>query len=98
MNRLPQMASVTDLRNDYLTLFAKLNDGPIILAQRSKPAAVLVSPELWDTIARRLEQYELLAQADRIDAEMEADPTKIVTHEELKRRLSTKAKALHVGA
>ncbi len=98
MNRLPQMASVTELRNDYLALFAKLNDGPIVLAQRSKPAAVLVSPEQWDAIARRLEQFELLSQADRIDAEMEADPSKIVTHEELKRRLAAKAKALHVDA
>lgn len=98
MNRLPQLANVTELRNDYLALFAKLQNGPIVLAQRSKPAAVLVSPEQWDAIARRLEQYELLAQADRIDAEMDADPTQIVTHEELKRRLAAKVKAAHVDA
>jgi len=100
MNRLPQMASVTELRNDYLTLFAKLKNGPVVLAQRSKPAAVLISAAQWDDIARRLDQYELLAQADRIDAEMDADPSKVVTHEELKRRIAakTKAKTLHVDA
>lgn len=93
MNRLPQMASVTELRNDYNTLFARLSAGPIVLAQRSKPAAVLVSPEQWNEIARRLEQFELLAEARRNEARAEADPSTVITHAEVKRRIAAKTVA-----
>jgi len=63
MNRLPQMASVTDLRNDYNALLRRLSEGPIVLSQRSKPAAVLVSPTEWDQTAQLIK--ELQAQLSR---------------------------------
>jgi PHD/YefM family antitoxin component YafN of YafNO toxin-antitoxin module len=35
-----------------------LENGPVYLAQRSRPAAVLLSTEQWDRIAARLEDLE----------------------------------------
>jgi prevent-host-death family protein len=58
MQTLPQMASVTDLRNDYNALIGRLHEGPIVLSQRSKPAAVLVSPEYWNETARLIQELQ----------------------------------------
>lgn len=65
MNRLPQMASVTDLRNNYPKVIRRLSDGPIILAQRSKPVAVVISPQQWDMIADELAQLRRIVESDR---------------------------------
>jgi PHD/YefM family antitoxin component YafN of YafNO toxin-antitoxin module len=37
-----------------------LENGPVYLAQRSRPAAVLLSTEQWDRIAARLEDLETM--------------------------------------
>jgi prevent-host-death family protein len=72
MNRLPQMASVTDFRNNYVQLVERLNDGPIILAQRSKPVAVVISPQQWDNMADELAQLRRIVEGDRQLAEIDA--------------------------
>lgn len=69
MNRLPQMASVTDFRNNYVQLVEQLDNGPVILAQRSKPVAVVVSPQQWDRMVAELE--ELRDLVDVLEAEIE---------------------------
>ena len=46
---------------------------------------------------KHLEHMELLAKAKRRSAEMDNDPTTVVTHAELKQKLAEKARALHVG-
>lgn len=70
MNRLPQIASVTDLRNNYPKVIRRLSDGPIILAQRSKPVAVVISPQQWDTMADELAQLRRIVEGDRQLAEI----------------------------
>jgi PHD/YefM family antitoxin component YafN of YafNO toxin-antitoxin module len=62
MEKVQQIVPITDLRLAHLKVFSLLKNGPVILAQRSKPAAVLVSTALWDDIAQRLEE-----QQDAID-------------------------------
>lgn len=58
MNGLPQVVPVSELRNKHREVFRLLGKGPVILAQRSKAAAVLVSVEEWDRRARRLVELE----------------------------------------
>jgi hypothetical protein len=58
MEKVQQIVPVTDLRLAHVKVFSLLKNGPVILAQRSKPAAVLVSTKLWDDIARRLEEQQ----------------------------------------
>lgn len=65
MNKLPQIIPISDIRIRHGEVLGKLENGPVILAQRSRPAAVLVSVEEWDKIAQRmsdLEERELLRQ------------------------------------
>ncbi|MCE7987633.1 MAG: type II toxin-antitoxin system Phd/YefM family antitoxin [Caldilinea sp. CFX5] len=88
-----QTESVSGFRNNYKVALTKVENGPVLLLQNSKATAVLVSVEEWNTIAsrlKRLQQLEALAEAKRITAEMEADPTKRTSHEELKRLLLEK--------
>lgn len=58
MQTMPQVVPVSELRNHHREVFERLANGPIILAQRSKAAAVLVSVEEWDRQAKRLQELE----------------------------------------
>jgi PHD/YefM family antitoxin component YafN of YafNO toxin-antitoxin module len=87
---IPQIEPVTNLSKDYKTIFAKLNDGPVILAMRSRPAAVLLSVSDYEKMVTRLEQFELLAEAKRNLARADADPSTVISHDELKRLLLEK--------
>ena len=60
MERLPNMASISMLRNNYKGVFAQLTDGPVMIASRNQPAGVLISPEWWDRIVERLEDQDAL--------------------------------------
>jgi len=88
---MPQIEPVTGLSRDYKTIFAKLEKGPVFLAQRSKPAAVLLSVRNYEQLVERLKRLELLIEAKRILAEMESDPDSVISLDELKRRLAAKA-------
>jgi prevent-host-death family protein len=95
MQRLPQMASVTDLRNDYTALLARLRNGPIVLSQRSRPAAVLVSPDEWDETAQlikdlqeQLNRERRLRLSNQRYAARLADPSRGVTQEQLDQQLA----------
>lgn len=71
MNPIPQMESVTSLRNNYNALIARLSEGPIVLSQHAKGAAVLVSIEQWNEIAKQLKVLEGLLGAKRKVATVE---------------------------
>lgn len=96
MHPIPQMESVTSLRNHYNSLIARLRDGPIVLSQHAKGAAVLVSIEEWNQIAKRLKILEGLLEAKHNAAAAEADPSTVVSLAEVKRRIEAKA-AAHVA-
>jgi prevent-host-death family protein len=81
------MASVSDLKNRHLEVLARLKDGPILLASRNQPAAVLLSPEQWNDIVDLLEDYEdLLVAKERLE-EASADPSVMHPVADLRDRL-----------
>jgi PHD/YefM family antitoxin component YafN of YafNO toxin-antitoxin module len=84
---IPQIEPVTNLSKNYKVIFAKLSNGPVILAMRSRPAAVLLSVSDYEKMVTRLEQFELLAEAKRNLARAEANPSTVISHDELKRLL-----------
>jgi hypothetical protein len=60
-----------------------------------------LSPEMWKAVRRQAQMLEMMLAADRIRAEMDADPSSVVSHAELKRMLAEKKATLeaqHVGA
>jgi PHD/YefM family antitoxin component YafN of YafNO toxin-antitoxin module len=58
MYPIPQMAPVSDLKHRHLEVFKRLKNGPVVLASRSQPAAVLVSPERWNDIIEYIDDLE----------------------------------------
>lgn len=58
MYPVPQMAPISDLKHRHLEVFKRLKNGPVILANRSQPAAVLVSPERWNAIVEYIDDLE----------------------------------------
>lgn len=56
---LPQIAPVSDMRLHQNEIIVKAKQAPVILMERgSKPALVCVSPELWNTLAKYVDDLE----------------------------------------
>jgi PHD/YefM family antitoxin component YafN of YafNO toxin-antitoxin module len=59
MNRLPEIAPMSDMRLRQAEIIEKAQQGPVVLVERgSKPALVVLSPELWNALADRIEFLE----------------------------------------
>ncbi len=59
MNPLPEIAPISDMRVRQAEIVQKAQRGPVVLVERgSRPALVVLSPALWNTIAERLELLE----------------------------------------
>ena len=93
MIEVPQMATVAELRHNHLELFAKLAQGPVVIAQRSKPAAVLVSVEAWNRHVQQMRDLHLLLLHHKRWAALQQDPSQLVTEEELEQQLLNKGAA-----
>ncbi len=93
MTEVPQMATVAELRHNHLEVFGKLAQGPVVIAQRSKPAAVLVSVETWNRQVKQLRELHLLLLHHKRWAAMQQDPSLLVTEEELAQQLMNKVTA-----
>ena len=51
------------IRDRHLEVFKRLRNGPVVLANRSQPAAVLVLPERWNAIAEYIDDLECSIEA-----------------------------------
>lgn len=97
---VPQIEPITTMAKNHKTVLNMLANGPVILAQRSRPAAVLLSVSDYDKLIKRLEQFELLAEARRVLADIDSGKAGTTSYDELKRLLSergTQGTAAHVG-
>ena len=63
MHPIPQMAAVSDLKHRHLEVFKRLKDGPVVLANRSQPAAVMVLPERWNALVEYIDDLECSIEA-----------------------------------
>lgn len=66
MARLPTIIPVSDLRQDAAGVLRRLaaSDEPIVVTQRGRAAAVLVSAEAYERTRRALERLRALARGD----------------------------------
>ena len=56
---LPQIAAVSDMRLHQTEIIKKAKQAPVILMERgSKPALVCVLPEMWDALAKYIDDLE----------------------------------------
>jgi PHD/YefM family antitoxin component YafN of YafNO toxin-antitoxin module len=72
MIQTPQIEPVTQLVKNHKGIFAKLEKGPVFLAQRSRTAAVMLSPAQWDEMTAELSRLRRIIEGDRQLAEMHA--------------------------
>ena len=68
LHLVPQIEPVTRLARDHKEVFQLLKKGPVILAQHSKAAAVLVNVDTWNDTLRRLAYLERLALGEQASA------------------------------
>ena len=67
MSKIPNMVPVTDLRQDATSILRKANSSkqPIIITQRGRAAAVLVSVEAYEHSQHEREILRLLARGEK---------------------------------
>ena len=73
MRKLPLIVPITDLRQDAAAVLERVRDSgePVVITQRGRAAAVLLSPEVYERseqerqMLRRLAQGELEIREDR---------------------------------
>ncbi len=94
MELLPQIETISTLKNNQEAVLSKVKDRPVLLLQHSKPLIVMVTPEQWDhtaqelqTLKKRVRDLELQLEAKRISAEMDADPTKVINLTQIEKKL-----------
>jgi prevent-host-death family protein len=64
---LPEIIPVTDLRQDAAAVVKRVqaSDGPVVITQRGRAAAVLLSVEAYQRVTHERELLEVLLQSER---------------------------------
>jgi prevent-host-death family protein len=83
MQIMPDVVPVSQLRGNHREIFNQLEKGPVILAQRSRPAAVLVSVADWNAREKRLEILEARLKYLEMRRQFEENPSKMVSFDEI---------------
>lgn len=67
-----------------------LTVGPVYVAQDDEPMAVLISMDQWHEVKHYVQQLEFIVESERIIHRVKRDPSSLVSHAELKRKLAEK--------
>ncbi len=83
MQIIPDVIPVSQLRTHHKAVFEQVQHGPVILAQRSKPAAVLVSVADWNERERRIEMLEAQLKYLEMKRQFAENPPRMATLEQI---------------
>ena len=72
---------VTDMNRVPNEVLAMLAQAPVVLMQRSQPAAVMVQPETWNRISQELNDLRALVAALRAEQDLSNPDAWTVEHE-----------------
>ena len=70
MNVIPELVPISGLRTRQNQILGSLIEGPIVLTQHGRAAAVLVIPEQWNQLVETLE--DLMDSLDAIEMKARA--------------------------
>jgi prevent-host-death family protein len=84
---MPDVVPVSRLRAHHKQIFNQITKGPVILAQRSRPAAVLVSVGDWNAREKRLEILEARLKYLEMKQQYAENPPKLVSFDEIEKRV-----------
>ena len=79
--------NVSNLRSDLSSILKDLDEGPVLILSHSRPAAVLIEPELFDALVEKIELLEDIVDGRRAIADYRTDPDLVVDAEEVFERL-----------
>ena len=67
MAKIPNIVPITDLRQDATSIVKQVNDSgrPVVITQRGRAAAVMVSMEAYEHSEHEREVLRLLARGER---------------------------------
>jgi prevent-host-death family protein len=89
METVQQIVPISDMKVRHGEVLRRLDNGPVVLAQRSKARAVLVSIEQWDKLALLVKNLQSqlgterrLRLSNQRYAEALADPKQLVSEDE----------------
>lgn len=63
-----KQVTVTDLQRRAAEVISSLSEGPVIVSQRGRPAAVIITTEAYEQIERVLEEIETKRVVEVIEA------------------------------
>jgi prevent-host-death family protein len=84
---IPKLIPMSDLRIHQNSVLARIAEGPVVLTQHGRAAAVLVEPDLWNELVQRLEDLQDTLDVMRGHQEMQEDPASVVPWEEVRAEL-----------
>lgn len=90
IERVPLTIPVSDLRNEQARILEQLGEGPILLTQRGRAAAMLVEPSLWNLLIDRLADLEDIINGLDAYYEYQQDPSSARPLDELEEELLDK--------
>jgi prevent-host-death family protein len=79
--------TVTQLRSELASLLESLQDGPLLILSHSRPTAMLIEPEMYESLVERVEFLEDLLDGRQAIAEYLEDPTVALDAEEVFERI-----------
>ena len=79
--------NVSNLRSDLSSFLKDLDEGPVLVLSHSRPAAVLMEPEMFDALVEKIELLEDIVDGRRAIAEYRTDPDLVVDAEKVFERL-----------
>lgn len=63
MERVPELVPISDIRQRQVEILSRLADGPIVLTQHGRAAAVMLSPTEYNRLIAALEDFQDAADA-----------------------------------
>lgn len=81
MHELYQTMAAGELKSNTNAAFEMAQKGPVVILSRATPKAVLISPDEWNRIAKRLQLLEAQQEAAQIEARNDAADSWITSAE-----------------
>ncbi len=85
MNKIQQIVPISDMAIKQQDVMKRLGNGPVVLASRSRPVAVLLSVSEWDAIAVEMEALRDIVDVQEADLLQGDNETEAVDLNELRR-------------
>ncbi|MEZ4713561.1 MAG: type II toxin-antitoxin system prevent-host-death family antitoxin [Caldilineaceae bacterium] len=91
MQRMPEVVPISQLR-DPAKIFSQIKKGPVILTQRSKSTAVLVSIDEWNLREHHIEILEARLKHLEMKQQFAENPPEMLTLEQISQEYNTRNK------